>query len=127
VRLATILRILSALITFVTFVLVGEFVLGLFGTEFKAGHTVLIILGAAYLPVSAVGPAVLMLNVSGFHNQALKASLFAMVIWLAIAPPMVSTFGIVGAATSGLITLTAWSAALWYCVRRYLSINTLAF
>ncbi len=127
VRLATILRILSALIPFITFVLVGEFVLGLFGTEFKAGHTVLIILGAAYLPVSAVGPAVLMLNVSGFHTQALKSSLFAMVLWLVIAPPMVSTFGIVGAATSGLITLTAWSAALWYSVRRYLSINTLAF
>ena len=126
-RRATKLRVLSTLIPLAVFVFAGNFVLGIFGAEFKSGYTVLVILGAAYLPVAAVGPATRMLGVTGFHNQGLKASLFALVLWCLVAPILTSSFGIIGAATAGLITLTAWSAALWFYVYRCLSINTRAF
>jgi O-antigen/teichoic acid export membrane protein len=126
-RRATKLRVLSTLIPFVIFIFAGQLVLGIFGAEFKSGYTVLIILSASYLPVAAVGPATRMLGVTGFHNQGLKASLFALILWCLVAPILASSFGIVGAATAALITLTAWSAALWFYVHRCLSINTLSF
>ena len=126
-RRATKLRVFSALIPFIIFIFAGQHVLGIFGAEFKSGYTVLIILGASYLPVAAVGPAARMLSVTGFHNQGLKASLFALILWFLIAPILTSSFGILGAATAALITLTAWSAALWFYVRRHLAIDTLSF
>jgi O-antigen/teichoic acid export membrane protein len=127
VRHATKLRVLSTFIPFMIFLFAGQPVLGIFGPEFKSGYSVLIILGASYLPVAAVGPATRMLGVTGFHNQGLKASIYALVIWCVIAPILASNYGTVGAATAALITLTAWSAALWFYVRRCLSINTLSF
>ncbi len=126
-RRATKLRVLSILIPFVTFVFAGKLVLGIFGEEFKSGYTVLIILSASYLPVAAVGPATMMLGVTGFHNKGLKASLFALILWCLVAPILSSSYGIVGAATAALVTLTAWSIALWFYVHRCLSINTLSF
>jgi O-antigen/teichoic acid export membrane protein len=126
-RRATKLQVLSTLIPIVVFIFAGEHLLGMFGAEFKSGYTVLIILGASYLPVAAVGPATRMLGVTGFHIQGLKASLLALILWCLIAPALTSSYGIVGAATAGLITLTAWSAALWFYVHRCLSINTLSF
>jgi O-antigen/teichoic acid export membrane protein len=126
-RRATKLRVLSISIPFLTFVFAGQLVLGIFGAEFKSGYTVLIILSASYLPVAVVGPAAVMLGVTGFHNKALKASLFALTLWCLVAPILAFSYGIVGAATAALVTLTAWSAALWFYVYRCLSINTLSF
>ncbi len=126
-RRATKLRVLSTLAPFVFFVFAGQFVLGIFGPEFKSGYTVLIILGASHLPVAAVGPATRMLGVTGFQNEGLRASVFALALWCLIAPLLVPRFGIVGAATAAFISLTAWSAALWFYVRRCLSIDTLSF
>ena len=126
-RRATKLRVLSTLAPFIIFVFAGQFVLGIFGAEFKAGYTVLLILSASYLPVAAVGPATRMLGVTGYHNEGLRASLFALVLWCLVAPLFSFSFGVVGAALAGLITLTAWSAALWFYVHRCLAINTLSY
>ena len=127
VRRATKLRVLSTLIPFSIFVIAGHLVLGIFGTEFRSGYPILVILSASYIPVAAVGPATRMLGVTGFHNEGLKASLFALILWCVIAPVLSFGFGVVGAAIAGLVTLTAWSMALWFYVRRCLSINTLSF
>jgi O-antigen/teichoic acid export membrane protein len=126
-RRATKLRVLSTLIPFVVFVVSGPYVLGVFGAEFKSGYPILVILSASYLPVAAVGPATRMLGVTGYHNEGLRASLFALILWCLVAPLLSFSMGIIGAAIAGLVTLTAWSAALWFYVRRCLAINTLSF
>lgn len=122
---ATQLRVILSVVGVVFLIVFGEHILRLFGEEFVAGHTVMVILGLSQVSYAAVGPAIRLLGISGFQMQGVYASVGALLLWMVLAAVLLPFWGLTGVAISVFLTWSAWSATLRHLVMRKLGIDML--
>lgn len=123
VRRVTRLRFWTALLAVIALAAAGRPVLGLFGSEFMAGYTVLLILAVAQLPQAAAGPALRLLTISGHQDQALITCLASLALLVPLVMILTPAWGMTGLAVAVLLTTLLWSAAMAWLVVRYLGIR----
>ncbi len=102
-----------ALAMLVMMTVFAPLVLMLFGPAFQTGSMPLVVLCVALLVRSVFGPASLMLSIHDRPYASLPAVGLALGTLIAGNYLLVPAFGLMGAAVSALIAITAWSAAQW--------------
>ncbi len=123
VRRVSRLRFWTALMAVIALAAVGRPLLGLFGGEFMAGYTVLLILAVAQLPQAAAGPVLRLLTISGHQDQALIACVASLALLVPLVMILTPAWGMTGLAVAVLLTTLVWSAAMSWLVYRYLGIR----
>ena len=127
IRYSTKLRFWAALGAVILFVFFGRLLLGLFGAEFVAGYSSLLVLALAQLAQAAVGPSARLISVSGHQKKGLVVSAASLAICTIGMFILVPRYGTVGAAGAAFIATVVWSAGLRYLVQRHLGLDPLIF
>jgi O-antigen/teichoic acid export membrane protein len=110
----------GAFAIFLPIVLLSEEILAIFGRDFTAGWTALIIVAAAQLYSSSVGPTPRMLAMTGNQNVAMVATAAAAVTGLGASFGLVPGLGILGAALGMAAAIITENTATLVAVRRRL-------
>ncbi len=110
----------GAFALFLPIVLLSQEILAIFGAAFTAGWTALIIVSAAQLYSSSVGPTPRMLAMTGNQNIAMVATATAAVTGLAACFALVPSLGMLGAALGMATAIIAENTATLLAVRRRL-------
>ena len=102
----------------------GDWLLGfVFGHEFIAAHTAVVILVFAQIFHLAVGPVGVVLEMTGFQHFAAKVLIIGAVANVVLNAVLIPTFGIVGAAVATAISIVIWNGLTLYGVFRHLKID----
>jgi O-antigen/teichoic acid export membrane protein len=102
VSLAVKLMLCSALPLGISLSIFGKELLVLFGPDFAAGYSALLLLTAAQMIPVFWGPVLFLLTMTGYQREALKITLFAVGIKLIMALLLIPRFGMTGAAGATL-------------------------
>nr|MDJ0644272.1 polysaccharide biosynthesis C-terminal domain-containing protein [Erythrobacter sp.] len=94
------LRFWAIVVAFVALVLVGKFLLGIFGEQFVSGYTALIVLAGAKLIQGAFGPLIQVVTITGNHNRCLPVFAASIVLSLGSSAILIPQYGIEGGAFS---------------------------
>lgn len=107
------------------FVLAGEFLLGrLFGPEFIASNPPLLVLCAGGIIYSALGPAIITLNMTGHERRVTRAFVQSLAVLLVLALPLVHLYGALGAATASAVSLVVGNFVMWRDVRKFVRLDS---
>lgn len=106
-------------------ILFGDNVLGYFGTGFKNGHTVLIILTLGQFVASITGTVIFLLQMTGMQKELRNNVIIATVFSLTIGIILVPLYGLVGAALMTFISLSLTNLFSCYKAKKILNINPL--
>lgn len=118
----TISLLLAALI-----LLAGRPFFGLvFGSEFAASFSPLLILLVGQIVNSAAGSVGYLLNMSGHERDTVRGMAVAAGANIALNLALIPLLGIQGAALATATSLIVWNTLLWLSVRRRLGISSLA-
>ena len=104
----------------------GKPILWLFGPEFQAGYTVLILVVGATVIHAMAGPVISLLEVTGNHDAAAVVLGGAAVFNIAANAILIPLHGIVGAATATILTAILMRVVLVITVKRRVGV-ALAF
>ena len=110
----------GAFAIFLPIVLLSEEILAIFGRDFTAGWTALIIVAAAQLYSSSVGPTPRMLAMTGNQNVAMVATAAAAITGLGASFALVPSLSILGAALGMSAAIVTENTATLAAVRRRL-------
>lgn len=112
-----------ALAVGIAVLLMGPFLLSLFGPEFTEGHVLMAILFAGILAKAAIGPGEVLLTMAGEQKICAFVYLGVLAANIALSVSLIPIYGLKGAAmaTAGAMMLEA--AALHVVVRRRLAIG----
>ncbi len=114
-RLATAVTILPA----IGIAVFGRTILGWFGPEFVAAHTLLDVFLFGQVVNASCGPVALLLSLTGHARVATQVFGVALIALLAGCVVFVPLFGILGAAVVSAIVLTGWNVTMvWIGSRR---------
>jgi O-antigen/teichoic acid export membrane protein len=102
----------------------GHWLLDMFGENFDAGYTPLVILAAGVMARVAAGPAEDMLNMTGHGDISASTYLVIVVVNVVLAAVMIGPFGLNGAAIASAISLALRALWLSYAVWRRLHVRT---
>lgn len=86
----------------------NQWLLGLFGEEFKSGFWVLLILSLVHLMNSFMGSGAIIMQMIGYQKQYQNIALLTLVMNLVLNFILVPKFGNTGAAVATAISLTIW-------------------
>lgn len=89
-------------------IIFNQFLLGLFGEEFKSGFQVLLILCLVHLFNSFMGSAAIIMQMIGYQKQYQNVAILALVINLGLNFLLIPRLGNIGAAIATAISLTVW-------------------
>ena len=89
-------------------IIFNQWLLGLFGEEFKSGFQVLLILSLVHLINSFMGSAAIIMQMIGYQKQYQNIAILALVINLGLNFLLVPQFGNNGAAVATAFSLTVW-------------------
>lgn len=103
--------------------LVGPFVLLLFGHEFAQGGMALFLLSLVLVVRAVFGPASMVLSMHDYPWASIPAIAVGLVTLGALNFLLVPMWGVNGAAVSAVIAITVWSALLWYTSRRITGVD----
>ncbi len=103
--------------------LAGDEILSVFGDEFRAGSTVLLILVGAQLVRAMGGPALPLLIASGKHGRGIGVIVASLAVFLGSFAALAPSMGITGAALAVLVGSALSSAGLAAVVRRELGVR----
>jgi O-antigen/teichoic acid export membrane protein len=106
-------------------VLLGEIFLRLFGPEFVAGYTAMVILSAGQLINAATGTVGTLLNMTGFERDTALAVGFSAALNVLLNALLIPRFGIDGAAAATALSTLTWNALLAAFVYRRLGFYSL--
>ncbi|MNG81300.1 Polysaccharide biosynthesis protein [compost metagenome] len=116
---ATSIGFFASLLFFVFVLIFGEFVLSIFGNEFKAGYNTLVILALSQLVSSFFGQSLTMMKVKGEIKTLSIFILIALLFKASLISYFYQMWGINGVAMSTLISVFVWN----YLCFRYLNKN----
>lgn len=103
-----------SIVLFAGILLVGPFVLMIFGPAFMAGTIPLAVLCFALIVRSAFGPAALVLSINDRPWASIPAIGAGMVVLVISNYLMVPVWGLTGAAFAALTAFFIWSALMWW-------------
>ncbi len=101
----------------------GKPILSLFGHEFTAGHSVLIVLVLSVLTTISTGPLGIILNMTGHQKLCAYIMGGAVLLNLAMHALLIPMFGIVGAALAVLIANVVTRSVMLSAVNRTTGLN----
>lgn len=109
-----------------TVVLIGGGVVlfDLLGVTTPGAVVTLVVLVLTQLISALLGPVGLVHTMTGHETTASWASVAALVATLVVGFPLISAFGMVGAAASALITSLGWNIWLWVSAYRIFGVRT---
>lgn len=116
---ATSIGFLSSLLFFIFVLIFGEFVLSIFGSEFKTGYNTLVILALSQLVSAYFGQSLTMMKVKGDIKRLSIFILIALLFKALLISDFYQMWGINGVAISTLISVFVWN----YLCFRYLNKN----
>lgn len=108
-------------------VILGDWVLSIFGPDFPEGYAALVILVAAQLVNALAGSVGFLMTMTGHERQAAFIMAVSVVVNLALNAVLIPRFGIEGAAVATAFTTVLWNALMFLFVHRQLRINSTAF
>jgi O-antigen/teichoic acid export membrane protein len=108
-------------------IVLGPFLLGLFGATFVAGQSVLVLLVLAHLPSAFVGSAGLILSMTGHEKRAVAPVVASSFLNVALNLVLIPRYGMFGAAIAALVSNTIWRTLLAYHVVRAVGIDPTPF
>jgi O-antigen/teichoic acid export membrane protein len=108
-------------------IILGPFVLGLFGATFVAGQSVLVLLVLAHLPAAFAGSAGLILSMTGHEKRAVAPVIGSAVLNVALNLVLIPFHGMFGAAIAALVSNIVWRTLLAYHVVRAVGIDPTPF
>lgn len=126
ILLATRLIFVSSLVIGAGVGLFGKLILGLFGSEFVAGYTSLIILVTGHVLASVFGPMTSLLIMTDKQTYAAVIHILSIIFSVILNLILIPRFGIAGAAMATAVTLVATNTGLALVARRLLSRHGLA-
>ncbi len=98
-----------------------------FGSSYGSSYDAMLLLALASVVSLVFGPAGLLLNMGGHEQQALRASLVALITNIALNLVLVPRFGSGGAALATLLATLVFNVMLWGYAKRLTDINTLGW
>lgn len=107
-----------------TLVAGGDHLLAMFGEGFEAGYGPLVILAVGVAARVMAGPAEDVLNMTGSSGLSASTYLVIVAVNVAFAVPLITVFGVNGAAAAGAISLTLRALWLAWAARRRLGVDT---
>lgn len=97
-----------------------DFILSLFGEEFKQASQMLFILLLGQLTISVFGPVDFVLSMTGHQRQLSIAISIGAVSTLILCPLLIAQYGAIGAAIATLTAIIIWKlasfSAVWFCI-----------
>jgi O-antigen/teichoic acid export membrane protein len=125
VKRVTLGLVTIAILFLIVFIIGGNFLLGLWGNEFKEAYLVLIILAIGQFFNISTGCAGLLLIMCGFEKIHGYISLFFMVLNLILNYILIVSYGAVGAAIATAITVGFENIAKLILVKNKIGISTI--
>jgi len=116
-------RLVFAAGAVVALVVLGKFLLGLFGEDFVVGYRPLLILVAANLFAGSIGPVVQLLSIGGYEKRCAVVFACAILATVIANTILVPLLGIDGAAIAVLAVTVFWTTWLYVLVVRRLGIQ----
>ncbi|MBT6013604.1 MAG: flippase [Flavobacteriales bacterium] len=108
----------------IIFFMFPEFLLGLFGKEFKVGVNAFILLSCGKLFSSFSGSVGNILQMTGNQNILAKILLFAAIINIVLNLYLIPKYGIDGAALASVISIVVWNSGMILAVKKKLGFYT---
>lgn len=108
----------------VIYFIFGKHILSAFGFEFSSGSDVLLILTLSQIFNVLMGPALLLLNMSGFETETAKNVAISFLTNLLLGYVFTQKIGIMGTALSTLVSVIILSLFMWRTAITKLKINT---
>ena len=107
--------------------LIGSYVLKIFGAEFVVGYVPMTILLVGYLFRASFASAGFLLSMTGHQDQSALVNGVSAAINIALNVVLIPRYGLAGAAAASAITSAIWSVSLALYARKLLDINPTAF
>ncbi len=101
----------------------GRFVLSLFGPDFVAGYPTMAIVLTGLVLRAATGPVEYLLSVTGHHRDTIRVYVGAAVANIALNLVLIPQYGTVGAAAASYTAMISGNFLLYWLVRKRLGIN----
>ncbi len=106
--------------------MLGELLLGLFGTAFTAGYVLMVILFAGNMAKALVGPAEMLLTMAGRQQLCVAVYAVALACNIGLNITLIPAWGLAGAATATATAMSVEALLLHLAVRRALGITVFA-
>jgi O-antigen/teichoic acid export membrane protein len=113
-----------ASLLYMLYILLGGYVLDLFGEGFSAVHVVLLILAFGNLVNVAAGPVGVVMKMTNLQNTYVKVVGFSVVLNIVLNLLLIPQFGIIGAAISSAVGLISVNLIAMRIIKRKLHIST---
>jgi len=107
--------------------MLGELLLGLFGSAFTAGYGLMVILFAGNMAKALVGPAEMLLTMAGRQQLCVAVYAVALASNIALNITLIPIWSLAGAATATATAMAVEALLLHLAVRRALGIVVFAF
>ena len=104
-------------------ILLGPWLLMLWGSEFRLGYSVVLMLTLGQLAQAAIGPVALLLNMTGYERNVVFALAVSTALIIGLNYALIPRFGMNGAAASTVTGILTWSILLAVQVRKLLRID----
>jgi len=96
----------------VVFLILGEKILGLFGEGFRVAAPALYIFSCGFFLRVLIAPPLQVMILAGQQAACVRASLASLVVLIVSVVITVPTWGLIGAATSAVLSMVAWGLVL---------------
>jgi len=103
-------------------ILMGEWILGIFGDEFRVGYSALTILALGRLMPAAIGPVGVALTMARLERLAVTSVVAALLLKLVLNLVLIPRMGVSGAALSTALVSACWFAVNGVVVYRKLGV-----
>lgn len=107
------------------FVIAGETLLStVFGNEFSAANAPLLVLCGSALINGFFGASATLLNMTGHAACVTRASGYSLALLAISAMPLITMYGVMGAAAATVMAMLVWNVLMWRDARRFVELDT---
>ncbi len=122
-RLGFIFTLLSGILL----IFIGEFLLSLYGEEYKMAYLIFIILLVGQIIGSLFGSVGSALSVLGYENKVLRAIIFSGALNIILSLVLLKPLGLMGVAIAYVLSAIFWKVYLWKVAINKIKINFFIF
>ena len=100
----------------------GPWILSLFGTEFSAGYTALVILAGGHLVNACAGSVGFLMTMTGHERPAALIMALSVLVNVGLNASLIPIFGIEGAAVATAISFALWNILMFAFVQKRIGV-----